>query len=48
MGGALTLGFVLFKKPNVRGIVLSAPAINMHADPNYSDATRAAGKGNSE
>lgn len=45
MGGALTLGLALIKRPTVKGILISAPAINMHADPNYSEATRVAGKG---
>jgi len=45
MGGALTLGSIALRNcPNIKGIILSGAAVNMHADPNYSDATRAAGK----
>jgi alpha-beta hydrolase superfamily lysophospholipase len=45
MGGALTLAFLLHNRPLVNGTVISGPAINVHADPNYSEATRAAGRG---
>jgi alpha-beta hydrolase superfamily lysophospholipase len=44
MGGALTVGTLLRNYiPNLKGAVLSSPALNLHQDKNYSDFIRAIG-----